>query len=197
MPTLKGGVVDAHASLVAGPDGTFAGLVAVKVKDGAKLGKTVHDLVADALKDLPEANRDKIKLNFDKVGGTSIHRFELPPDALKGKSAEEVFGDPHVYLAFRQDAAMVSVGKEGLTLLKDALAAQTSGPAPVAALDFDLARFAHLLPAPMPEQAKKLFKKEGDGKLRVSLEGGSALTLRVQSSPAALQFLLPVAKKKE
>src|SRR5262245_4232868 len=93
MPTLKGGVGDGHASLVAGPDGTFAGLVAVKVKDGAKLGTTVQDLIADALKDLPEANRDKIKLNFDKVGGTSIHRFELPADALKGKSAQEVFGD--------------------------------------------------------------------------------------------------------
>ena len=194
-PTLKASDLDIFATVASEPNGQYSVLAAIKVKEGAKLGKTVEGLIGQALHDVPEASKNQIKLKFDTVNGVAIHRFELPADKIQGKTPSELFGAPFLYVVFRGDAVVVGVGKEGLAMVKAAMIAK-EGKMPMMVYDFQLARFADLLPAPFPDHARKIFQQEGDCRFRLTIEGGKELRLRVESQPAALQFLLLMNQRK-
>src|SRR5262249_43681585 len=68
MPTATAGEFQVVATVTGPKDNHYAFLGALKLKDGAKLGKTVHDLLKLTLDDIPADQRDKFKLDFDSVG---------------------------------------------------------------------------------------------------------------------------------
>jgi hypothetical protein len=189
MPTLKAGEVDAAAS-VRGPSASnHYGVVAgVKVQDGVAIEKTLRDLVAK----LPEAERSRIQVDADRAGDTNIHRI----DAGKNfdKDAREKFGDSPLYLAFRKDAMLVSLGEGGLEAIKQALAGAAAA-APGLEIDVAVARLAPLMGKSHkqdPRQAaQKAFGAAGKDRdrIRITLTGGQGLKLRMEMSSAVLQFM--------
>jgi len=192
MPTLKSGEIDGCVQLL-GPsaDQKYAVVAAVKVKNGVKLGAKLHELVADALKGAPEAQRSKVQLDHATAGNVKIHRLELPADAEPVQKLQAALGEANLYVAFRDDAVFVAVGKDSLALLKDAVTGQTSGPSPLFLQELDVARLAPLL-APTEElraSAKKIFPGGQDGLVRLSLEGGAALRLTLTTRLPVVQFL--------
>jgi hypothetical protein len=188
-PTLKAGELDAAAS-VRGPSasnhyGVVAGL---KVQDGLAIQKTLRDL----LPKLPEADRDRIKLDAEQAGDVAIHRIE--PGKDYDKEARQKFGDHPFYLAFRQNAVLVSMGEGGLEALKQALTAAAAA-APPLQIDLSVARLAPLMgkshKGDPKEAAAKAFAGAGHGKdhVRISLQSGQALKLRLEMNTAVLQFI--------
>lgn len=191
-PTFRAGELDGAFVLQGPRNGKFTLLVAGKVKDGDKLGKTLHDLVSEALKDIPPAQRDKIRLDAASVGNVKIHHLEVP-ELLKDKTMSQLVGDPNLYVAFRADAVFVALGSDGMNAVKTALAAPATPSSPLFLYEVDIARLAAVFAPPeQQEQAKKLFPKEGDATLRIRLEGGTTLTFRFETRLAVLEFLSQV-----
>jgi hypothetical protein len=63
------------------------------VTGGIELRKTVRDLLSDALKTAPPAMKDRVKLDFDAVGATKIHKLELP---AQDEAAKMLWSDPNL-----------------------------------------------------------------------------------------------------
>ncbi|MCS7046989.1 MAG: hypothetical protein NZO58_11590, partial [Gemmataceae bacterium] len=192
LPTLTGGELDACLQLI-GPSGDhkYTLLAGVMVKNGGKLGTVVHDLVADLLPQMPESQRKLIKLNHAEVGAVKVHRFELLATDAPLKNVEQLVGEPVLHLAFRDDAMLLALGKDGLAALKKALAAPAAGASPVLSFEMDVARLARLL-APTDElktAAAKIFTAADDGQARLTVEAGGALKLTVSARLPVVQFL--------
>ena len=199
MPTAKAGEFQIVAAVLGPKAERYTFLGALKLKDGDKLGKTVHDLLKEALKDIPEAQRDKMRLDFDRVGAIQIHRFEVPKDPKLDKILTDVAGDNHLYLAFRDDALLVALGTESLATLKAALANKESTVSQPLVFDFDVARMAALM-AKTPEQkdlATKLFAKGENGRVRLTVNGGTSLQAHLQLRLNVLEFLVKLKKEVE
>lgn len=199
MPTLKSGEIDGCVQLL-GPsaDQKYAIVAALKVKNGVKLGAKLHELVADALKQAPAAQRTKIQLDHAVAGSVKIHRLELPADQEPVRKLQAMLGETNLYVAFRDDAVFVAVGKDSLALLKDAVTAAATGPSPLLLYELDVARLAPLL-APTEElraSAKKIFPGGQDGLVRLSLEGGAALRLTLTTRLPVVQFLSQMREMK-
>jgi hypothetical protein len=198
MPTAKAGDFQI-VSAVLGPKAqryTFLG--ALKLKGGDKLGKTVYDLLKDASSDLPEDQRSRIQLDFDRVGAIQIHRFVVPKDPKIDKIISEIAGDNHLYLAFRDDALFLALGKEALPTLKTALVNKDSARSQPLVFDFDVGRMA-LLMAQTQEQkdlAGRLFPN-GESKVRLTVEGGANLNAHLQMPLNVLEFLAKLKNKTE
>lgn len=199
MPTLKAGEIDGCVQLL-GPsaDQKYAVVAALKVKNGVKLGAKLHELVTDALKQAPEAQRAKIQLDHAVAGNIKIHRLELPAGQEPVRKLQSMLGETSLYVAFRDDAVFFAVGTDSLALLKDAVAASTTGPSPLLLYELDIARLAPLL-APTEElraSAKKIFPGGRDGIVRLTLEGGAALRLTLTTRLPVVQFLSQVRELK-
>ncbi|MCI0682641.1 MAG: hypothetical protein L0Y71_11095 [Gemmataceae bacterium] len=192
MPTLKAGEIDGCIQLL-GPsaDQKYAVVAALKVKGGVKLGATLRELVSDALKQAPDAQRNKVQFDHASAGAVKIHRLELPADQEPVRKLQEALGESNLYVAFREDAVFVAVGKDSLPAIKDAITAQSTGPSPLFLYELDMARLAPLL-APTKElraSAKKIFPGGKDGLVRLSLEGGTALRFTLTARLPVVQFL--------
>jgi hypothetical protein len=195
-PTLKAGELD-QAFDLRGPskDGLYGMIAALKVKDGLALEKTLKGLV----KDLPAEARDRIKIDADKVGTVNVHRLEVA-DQLD-KEAKQLFGANPVYLAFRDDAVFVTAGDQGQSLLKEALAREPR-VAKLVDVEMSMARLVPLMaqdnPA-APKAAKEAFGTDkGGDRIRLTLEGGDALKLRLGVKAPLVKFFAQIeeAKKK-
>lgn len=187
-PTLKAGDFDG-ATVVTPSGSNFTVLATFKVKEGDELGKTVRSLVSDTLKDLPPAAKDIIKLDAYTAGTTKIHQVQIPADGHAGNVLDMVLGDRNVYVAFRNDAVFVSAGKDGLQAIKDAVVVKASAASPMLYYEVDVARLAHFAPAAQAAKAKELFPNGSGGIVRFSVEGGAAITVRLSTKIAVLQFL--------
>ena len=190
MPSLRQGELDAYFGMT-GPVGKhFTLLGAVKLKDGDKLGATVRDLITDAMKTMPEAEKAKIHLDAEKVGDVTVHRFEVPKDPKTQKVLDDLPGDNNLYVAFRKDALFLAIGKESLPTLKQALGASTTAASPVFVFDFDVARIAPVLAKTQEQRdlATKLFKGGQDGTIRLTVTGGAAVSARLSMKLNALEF---------
>lgn len=198
MPTAKAGEYQIVASVIGPKNDRYTFLGAVKLKDGAKLGNTVHDLVKLAIVEIPEAERDKIKLDFDSVGPIKIHRFEAPKNPQLDSLIKDVAGDKYLYLAFRDDALFLALGKEALPTLKAALAKADSASSPPLVFDFDVARMAKLMAQTVEQKdlAAKLFPNGQNGRVRFSVEGGTSLSARLQMRLNVLEFLVKLKNEK-
>jgi hypothetical protein len=195
IPTFKAGDFDGAAVMIpSGKHFTFLGVF--KVKGGEELGNTIRDLVSASLKDLPPALKEKIKLDADAVGTIKIHRMTLPVDALTAGALEKVLGELNLYVAFRNDAMFLSLGKDGLQAIKDAIPAKGGAASPMLFYEVDVARLAHLAPPEQAAKAKQLFPDGQGGTVRLVVNGGAALTVRLTTNVAVLQFLGQVRQMK-
>lgn len=197
-PTAKAGEVQLVTAVLGPKDKHYSFVAALKLKDGDKLGKTIHDLLKDALNDIPADQRDRINLNFESVGTVKILQFELPKDAKLDKTLDAAVGDRNLYLAFRDDALFLALGKEALPALRLAIAKKDSAASQPLVFDFDVARMATLM-AQTPEQkdaAGKLFPAGQDGRVRLTLDGGASLNARLTMRLNVLEFLVKMKNEK-
>jgi hypothetical protein len=199
VPTAKADELQFVAAIVGPSDQHYTFVAAVKLKDGDKLGKVAHGLLKEAINDIPADQRDKFKLDVDSVGSIGIHKFEIPKDKINDAFLKNVAGDNQLYLAFRDDAMFVAIGKEALPTLKAALAQKEAQASPPFLFDFDVARMAPLL-AQTDEQKKlaaKLFPSGENGRVRLSIDGGASLRARLQIRLNALEFLVKLKSDQE
>jgi hypothetical protein len=190
-PTLKAGELDMAMSF-RGPDakGRLTLVTGLKVQGGKGIEKSLRDVV-DAL---PEQAKERIKLDVATAGGAKIHKVVGGDDA--DANAVRLFGPaPDLYLAFRDDAAFIAIGANGLEDLKVALAAT---PKSAAMLQADLAAGRAY---PFQEQAdKQKLAKEIAGKVfgadakgndvaRFTVTGGDALTASFSLKGGVVTFL--------
>jgi hypothetical protein len=191
-PTVKGGELDVGANL-RGPNanGLYAGVIAMKVKDGAAMEKAVKDL----LKDAPAEDKKDVVLDFDKANGVNIHK--LTPGKDTGEEAKKAFGDNPAYFAFRDDAVFVSVGEGGLTAIKEAIAGEPK-PSKTFQLELAMGRLIKLGGADQQTAmaaAKKAFAKNKNGdRITVSLEGGKSFKLRAGMKAQLVTFFAEIAE---
>lgn len=186
-PTLKAGELDAAVDLRGPAANKLHTLVAgLKVKNGAAIEKVIRDVV----KDLPEAERALIKLDTAKLDQLAIHRVDMPKEL--DPNVRQLFGDNPLFFAVRSDALFVALGENGLDALKQGLAARP-GTVPPVRLEISLARLAPALSLEQPgiaKAAQEAFAKDKDGdKIRVVVEGGSALKARIEMKAAVVNFL--------
>jgi hypothetical protein len=186
-PTVRAGEFDGTFDLRGpGPQGHFALLMGARVKDGLEIEK----LVRASLKDLPEKDRDKFKLDAAKAGGVSIHRGLLDENDLDADAKKMLGDNRELYFAFRDDAVLLAAGEGALDALK-AVAAAPPKAGPVFEMQLAMARLAPFMadeyPA-APEVAKKVFKDKAKDRFRVAVEGGKALTVRLSMDAAVVAF---------
>jgi hypothetical protein len=191
-PTLESADIDA-AFTVNRPEKSkhYNVIAAVKLTEGNKLATTLHDLVSGLLKEIPEAERAKIKLDAESAGSIKIHRLAI--QEKYDEKARAVFGDNPLYVAFRDDALFLAVGEDALAALKKALAAPPA-VAPPFQLNVSVARLAKLLTtAGGPDVS---FPGTDPGNVTLSVEGGSALRLRLSVQLSVVQFFSNIANSK-
>jgi hypothetical protein len=191
MPTAKAGELQIVAAVLGPKAQRYTFIGALKLKDGDKLGRTVHDLLKEALKDIPADQRGMIQLDFDRVGAIQIHKFVLPKDPKIDKIISGVAGDNQLFLAFRDDALFLALGKEALATLKTALAKKDSAGSQPLVFDFEVARMALLMAQTQEHKdlAGKLFPDGENGRVRLTIEGGANLSAHLQMRLNVLEFL--------
>jgi hypothetical protein len=187
-PTLKAGELDAAVS-VRGPKENkhYTVVAGVKLKEG----KAVEETFRDLLKDVPRAERDKIKLDAETTGSAKIHRLDV--QEAYDADARQRLGDNPVYVAFRPDAAFLALGEGGLSALKEALASKPADAQPLL-IEISVARLAPLIATKDNTAPARAAQKAFGGadasrdQIRLSIEGGKALKLRVALQSAAVRF---------
>ena len=194
-PTLKSAELDVAADLRGpGDNGRYFAVAAIKVKDGAAVEKTIRQVIGG----LPADQRKAISFDVEKAGSVSIHR--ITPDKTD-EQTRQLFGDnPAVYFAVREDALLVALGDKGLGALKEALTAEPKA-SKVMEIQMAMSRLAPLMAKDnksAPEIAKEVFGKAKDGdKIRITLEGGDALKLRLGMKAQLLEFFYKTQQSKK
>jgi hypothetical protein len=197
LPTLKAGDLDSGFDL-RGPSkaGKYTAVFGLKMKDMADLEKVLRDI----LKVVPEAERDKVKLEADKEGDVAIHRIDIKDRLGKDKNAKKVFGDASLYVAFRKDAVFVTLGEDGLDAIKAAIKSKprTAG---LVQTNITMSRLVPLISAVNKNElitklVKEAFADSKDpGKIEVRVEGGKALTAQLSVTGAVVHFLTRAAEE--
>jgi citrate lyase gamma subunit len=194
-PTLKAAELDAAVNL-RGPteDGHYAFVAAVKVKDG----EAIEEKLREAVKDLPEAERAKIKLDDQSAGEHKIHRLNLQ-DSMDADS-RKVLGSNPFYLTIRSDAVLVAGGQGGIDLLKEAAEAEAAA-APIIDVRVSAARIAPLVnkDAKLDISAikEKAFGDAGKDKIHFKVEGGKALRVNITVDAPVVKFFSLLDKEKK
>ena len=194
-PTIAAGEMDG-GFLLRGPDvgGRYSVTVGVRVKDGKGLEKAFRE--AWEKSSAEERAKVKLKLDFAKAGDVNVHRVE--PDKVDDKT-RALLGDGPVFVAIRDDAVFFTGGAGAEAAIKSAVA---TGPKPGPLLDAEVsfARLARLMAAEnpaAPEAAKEAFAKNPEGdRMRLTLEGGKALRLRLSMKTALLGFFAKLEEQK-
>jgi hypothetical protein len=183
-PTLKAGDIDLGFSMRGpSPAKLYTLVMGARLKQGDELEATIRELI----KNLPQKERQKLKLDAESAGDVKIHRI----DGQEGfdKKTRDAFGDNPLWVAFRPDAVFVSLGENGLAALKEALSAAPQVTPPLL-LEVSVARLAQTL-AKTEDQRKivhEVFGKGDAGTVRLTLEGGPALRLRLSTRFSVFQF---------
>ncbi len=187
-PTLKAGELDGGFDM-RGPDakGLYTIVMGLKAQKGGDIEKALRD----AYKAAPEKDQKALKLDAAQAGGVHIHQVIPDPNQPFDPNAKKLLGDdPQIYFAVRNDAILIAGGPEALSALKDAVTAKPA-PGPTLQLEVSMSRVASLAgdnnPA-APEIAKKVFTGGKKDKVRLSLQGGKALTLKLSMDAAVVTF---------
>ncbi len=195
LPTVKAGDLDIGVAMI-GPDAEnhLSGILVAKVVEGKKINTAIKDLVEK----IPEPIKSAFQIDADKEGDYKIHVLKIK-DQLDD-NARKILGESDLYLAFRDDALLISFGPSGKTLIKDALkSAPAAGPAFKA--EFSVSRIAALVGADHPKATEKA-AKEAFGKnalgdtISITIEGGEALTLKAALKGKVIQFFVLLDKYK-
>ncbi len=146
---------------------------------------------------MPAEEQKKIELDAATVGAVKIHRFEIPPDPKTGKIIEGLPGDPNLYVAFRKDAVFLAIGPTALATVKEAVGSEQVGSAPLFQFDFNVARMASTLAQTADQKAlaAQLFPEGKDAPIRLTVDGGDALTLRLSVALDVLEFFAKMNPK--
>ncbi len=194
-PSVKAGEVDAAVNL-RGPAANqhYTVVAGIKLKKGEDLEDTVRDLVGN----LPEAERAKFKLDVDTAGEVKIHRVDLQKDF--DAEARRHFGNNPVYFAIRSNALVVAAGEGGLSALKEALAAQPK-TAPPLQIEMSVARLVALMGKEHNREPRRVAQEafgdsaKNNDKLRITIEGGKALKVRLEMKSSVVKFISLVDKE--
>ncbi|HTU22803.1 MAG TPA: hypothetical protein VMG10_32485 [Gemmataceae bacterium] len=189
MPTLKAAELDTAVEL-SGPsdNGIYTLLGGIKIKDGAKMEKSFRTTAA--------RYPGVVKLDAEKVDHVGIHRIN--PDKNLKAGARRAFGENPLYVAFRDEVMFIGAGDKGLGVLKEALTASPR-TGKVMEVQMALARLAPLADNQTnADIARKVFSdpSKNNDRVRITLEGGKALTLRVSMGAKLLDYVNQVEKAK-
>jgi hypothetical protein len=189
MPTLKAAELDTAIDLEGPSDkGVYTLLGGIKIKDSANLEKSFRKTAAQ----LPK----QINLDAEKADDIAIHRIN--PDKDLKPSARRTLGDNPIFVAFRNEVLLIGAGDKGLSALKEALkAAPTTGK--VMELQIALARLIPLFDDEAQAKiARKVFGEgKSGGRVRITVEGGKELTLRVILDAKVIDYVNRVEKEKK
>ncbi|MDB5353067.1 MAG: hypothetical protein JWN86_4314 [Planctomycetota bacterium] len=205
-PTLTAETLDLAMSIqgpfpaTAGADSSYVVVSAMSVKGGKKIEATL----LEGLKTAPADKKKNIKINAAKAAdGTSIHKITGLND---GKDAAP-FGEDTLYAAFRDDVVVIAVGKNGQTVLNQALTSSktpAAGPAPQLEVFMAASKIAGISPKEedrkaWKEAAAKVFagqtaKKDKFGVI-LKVEGGN-LSFRLGGDVLALKFFSLVGQSR-
>jgi hypothetical protein len=187
-PTIKAGVLDVSAGLN-GPNtsGHYTAFAAVKVQDGKAIERTLKDLSTR----IPEKERHALKLDAETIAGVAVHRIE-PGDKVDPE-ARRVFGDQVAALvAFRTDAALfVLGGEDAKATMRSLVESKPAKAGAVLEVRGSVGRLAALdkeKGAEAKKIAEEVFGTGGKDVVRFSVEGGSALTVRVTMKTDIIRF---------
>jgi hypothetical protein len=186
MPTLKAGELDWSFNLL-GPDrdGLYGLIGGVKVSEGRRL----ENLFRQAP---PKDPGTAVSFDVEKVGRVAIHRVTL---SLHDE-ARRVFGDNPLYLAFRDDAVFLAAGARGLALLRQAVAVHPVTTGKLMELQIAVSRLAPLNKVRAAQDiARDVFGDDRDGdRLRLTLQGGTAMTLRLSMAAKVIEYVSRVGR---
>ncbi len=199
LPTAKAGELDAGLSIL-GPnkDGKLTALFAVKVAEGKK----IEAAIKDAAKDAPPEVGNFLMLDAEKLdGGAMLHVLKIGD--FVPEEAQKSFGKSDVYLTFRDDLAIVAFGVDGKAAIKKAVASKAVD-AGVFKMEVALAKLVPAVAESAKEAAatKKLAEKIfGDSKksdtIKVSIEGGDSLKIKIAAQGKALKFLAAMGEARK
>lgn len=189
MPTLKAAELDLAIDLQGPSDkGLYTLLGGIKIKDAAKLEKSVRDTAAR----FPQL----IKLNAEKAGRVNIHR--ISPDKNLDAGTRRTLGENPLYVAFRDNVMLLGAGEKGLNAVKEGLiAAPTAGK--VMDLQMALGRLAFLAKDDTSANiARKVFAGDKNSdRLHLSLQGGKSLILRLSFKAKLFDYVNQIDKAKK
>jgi hypothetical protein len=189
IPTIQAADLDSAIDLQ-GPSekGVYTLLGGIKIKNAAKLEKSLRDTAARYPK--------LIRLDAEKADEINIHR--ITPDKHLKANARRTLGENPVYVAFRDEVMLIGAGENGLSALKEGL---TAAPAAGKVMELQMA-MARLQPLAnddtVAQIARKVFADDKDSdRLRLSLEGGKALTLRLSFKAKLIDYIYQQARAKK
>lgn len=192
-PTIKEGVLDLAVDY-RGPSAKelYTAIIGARVKDGKDIDKAFIALGEK----LPAEAQPFIAMNAEKVGGVGIHRLDV--GQFFPEDVQRQFGQSPIYIAFRDDAAFISVGEKGLDAIKDALGTKEKAGA-IFRGQVSLSKLAPLIAVDnkkVPEAAKKAFAEGKDSdKISLTITGGEELKIRLGVKSGAVRFFALLQEK--
>ncbi len=182
-PTLELGTMDAVMEVRKTSNGKFAFLTAMKIAEGKKIEEVIKLLY----KDLPDSEKKKLSLDFAKAGDTNVHKVDILVQPADVKN----FGSEPGYLAISNDVILFAGGEKSLPLVNEALSSSAK-PSPIFEFEIAFNKAAGLLTkefADAVEVAEKIFKENPNSdKLKLTLEGGKELSLKMSMKSTVLTF---------
>jgi len=202
-PTLTMGQIDAILDLQEpGQTKHHTMLLGLKVKDGKAIEKELKSL----MNELPAGDKDRLKVDVDKVGDVNIHRIEVENN-LPGQG-KDIFGANPLFAAFRDDAVLLSFGDNGLAELKKAVSASKAKGSGLFGLVVNVARMVPAISLDanrynkedVAKAATQAFRNSKDNdQISLTVDGGESLAARFAIKAPVLKFfgLLQKAEKKD
>lgn len=191
-PTLRAGIVNGAAVINAHDDGQATLVIGVRVTNGKKIESAVKKVV----KSLPAKEREKLKIDAEKIGDVNVHVLEVAEgyDA----QAKKLFGTTPAYLAFKPNAMMMTLGKDAKAALASALEAKANA-GPVFQVEMNMMQLAALAAKSKSEKeiAKKIFSEKSPGVIRMTVEGGPMMRVRFSADLSVLRFGVEMNKLRQ
>jgi hypothetical protein len=191
LPTLKAGELDSGFDL-RGPSGSghYTFIAGSRVSGGEAIDKAIHKVIDK----VPGGLAGVVQLDAEKAGSATIHRInvpDLPPELT------DVLGNSPLYIAVRDDAVLMVMGDKGLETIKE-LAASSARPGPIVGVTSSVGRLVPLLEKtnkPAGDAAKKALGKGDNDKVRLVIQGGEALEIKITAKGQLLKFAAAMKDK--
>ena len=179
--TVVSGKLDFGGAVTLGADSSDL-VGGAYVKDGMKLEKAVKQLIALG-KDEPKF--PKVELDVGKYSGVNFHRIVIPAAELD-QNARRVFGERvELVIGFGADRAMIAMGRDGQSILKQAIDGAGASGAEAMPVQFQAA---------LGKWVRFADKMESNSKSRAlasaaeKLNGSDLVTIAVKPIPRGMAY---------